>query len=275
MAKKQEDTESQEKNEKNETADVSKDEIKMKRELHERNMKLEEKEIELKKIRKELADLKEFSAQVPDNNMLDSLKQQVDFLTRQVATRDTGSKLVFRQPNSSDLVPQGEEITFTARSVLYVVASYKDHRGIEQLPPHKLIIFTYAASDIRKEGKEETIRNFSQYTTNLRTEIEFLRNHPHYGIAFSENTNEMMDEDVFETQFKLRAANQLSAMTPEAVYQKAESYKVPNWRSKSAEQLRILVVHAMAKEFKDEKKALDAEIIKRRALGQMVLNEEK
>ena len=276
MAKTKDDAPEQEKNEKT-NPDVSKEEIKMKRELYERKQELESKEKALEEIKKELDDLKKSSLKqnLPDGNLLESLKSQVEFLSRQVAVKDTGSKLVFRQPTSADLVPVGEEITSTARSVLYVVASYQDYRGIEKLPPHKLIIFTYAASDIRKEGKEDTIKNFSQYTTNLRTEIEYLRNHPHYGIAFSENTNEMMAEDVFETQFKLRAANQLAAMTPEAVYQKADEFKVPNWRNKSAEQLRILVVHAMAKQYKDEKKALDNEIIKRRALGSMVLNEDK
>jgi hypothetical protein len=203
------------------------------------------------------------------------MKAQIDMLSKQVSAGPAGAKLRFREPNAADLVQVGEEVTFTARNVLYVVASYRDHRGLEKMPPHKLIVFQYAASDVRREGKEETVKNFSQYTTNLKTEIEYLREHPYYGIAFSENTNEMMDEDMLDTQFKIRAATQLASATPENIYVRAEQYKIQNFRNKSANQLRILVVNAMALEYKKEKKSLDDEILKRRALGQMVLNQKE
>lgn len=250
------------------------DDVKVKRALYEKNQEIDAKNEEVELLKKELAAAKAVLAEskdlsvshVPDYG-IEQLKAQVEMMQRQmIGPAPLGSKLLFREPTTTDLVPEGEEVTFIARSVLYVVASYRDYRGLEKLPPHKLIIFTYAASDIRKEGREEQVLNFSQYTTNLKTEIEFLRGHPYYGIAFSENTTEMANEDVHEINYRIRAATQLAAITPEAIFQRAEEYKIPNWHKKSAEQLRALIVAAMAAEYKAEYKAQQADIIKRQAM---------
>lgn len=248
------------------------DEIKSRKALLKANERLEAAEEKNKKLAQQLQEAKESTSALPSPDSISKLQAQVELLSRQVITGVAGTKLKFREPAATDLVPEGEEVTFTARNVLYVVASYRDHRGIEKMPPFKLIVFQYAASDIRKEGHEDTVRNFCQYTTNLKAEIDYLRDHPFYGITFSENTNEMLDEDVLDTQFKIRAATQLQSATPESIYARAEQYKIPNFRNKSAEQLRMLVVGAMAKEYKKDKKALDDEIFKRRQLGAMVLN---
>lgn len=248
------------------------DDVKVKRALYEKNQEIDAKNEEVELLKKELAAVKAAAetkpvSQIPDSGIVEQLKAQVETMQRQIiGFAPLGSKLLFREPTAADLVPEGEEVTFIARSVLYVVASYRDYRGLEKLPPHKLIIFTYAASDIRKEGREEQVLNFSQYTTNLKTEIEFLRGHPYYGIAFSENTTEMANEDVHEINYRIRAATQLAALTPEAIFQRAEEYKIPNWHKKSAEQLRALIVAAMAAEYKAEYKAQQADIIKRQAM---------
>ena len=251
----------------NESSDVT-----IRKELYVKDQELlkKEEEIRLLKEKLEKAPSPVVTDVVPDNNAVESLKSQVEFLTRQMTgLAPNAAKLMFREPTPADLVPDGEEVTFVARSVLYVVASYRDYRGIEKLPPHKLIVFQYAASDIRKEGSEDKILNFSQYTTNLRTEIEFLRGHPFYGITFGENTNEMANEDVYEIQYKTRAATMLATMSPESIYQRAEVYKIPNWRQKSAEQLRGLIVVEMSKEFRREYEAQQKELVQRQALRQM------
>ena len=166
--------------EKNKNEKISAEDIKEKRALLEAQDALEQKDEEIKKLAAELAKAKTASLteQVPDSGTIAQLQAQVELLSRQVLSGATGTKLRFREPTAADLVPEGEEVTFTARNVLYVVASYRDHRGLEKMPPHKLIVFQYAASDVRKEGREETVRNFSQYTTNLKTEIAYLRDHP-------------------------------------------------------------------------------------------------
>jgi len=249
-------------------------ELEAKKQLFERNQEIEMLKKELEEIKKAGSGKSETTA---PNESIEELKQQMaaikadaDAMRRNVmGMAPYGQKIIFREPTSADLVPEGEEVTFIARSVLFVVASYRDHRGIEQLPPHKLIVFQYAASDIRKDGPEEKIINFSQYTTNLKTEINFLRNHPYYGITFGENANEMANENPEEIAFKTMAATQVSAMTPESVFQHAEIYNIPNFRAKSANQLRGLIIEAMAKEYKIERKNQQNELAKRNALRQL------
>jgi hypothetical protein len=257
------------------------DDVKVKRELYEKNQELKAKDEEITKLKVELelaavkkaATLAAPVSQVPDSSTLDQLKSQIETLQRQmIGLAPVGSKLMFKEPTPADLVEPGEEVTFTARSILYVVASYRDYRGIEKLPPHKLIIFTYAASDRRKDGREEQIINFSQYTTNLKTEIEFLRGHPFFGISFSDNTTEMANEDVYEINYRIRAATQLATMTPEVIFDRAREYKIPNFQKKSAEQLRHLIVMAMAADYKAEYKRQQEDLIKRQALRQLASN---
>jgi hypothetical protein len=255
--------------------DVAAD-IKTKRELYEKDLELIEKDKEIQKLRDELQNgLDRIKTAAPDLDVINSLQAQVNLLSAQVLGASQGKKLMFRQPVATDILPDRESVTFTARSVIYIVASYIDSQGLEKLPPHKLIVFNYAASDIRKEGREEEIKNFSQYTTNLITEIEFLRSHPFYGITFSENTNEMMNEDVKETQFKVRASLQISTMSPEDVYARANEFSIPNWRKKAASELKPLVLNHMVAQYKKEERALQEDLLRRQTLGQLVSSEKE
>jgi hypothetical protein len=243
----------------------------LKRELYEKDKELEEIKAELEAV-KQRAKEKPVKA-VDNSDEIASLRAQLNALSNQVITGARGEKTLFRPAVQTDL--QEEYITFTARSVFFVVGSYLGKNGLEKVPPHKLIIFTYQASDIRKEGNESVIKSFSQYSTNLKTEIEFLRQHPHYGITFSENTNEMMDEDTRDTQFKVMAANQLSSVPPEVIFERAREYKIANYMSLNAEELRFQIVHKMAEEYKKENKKMADDIIRRRVLASSLQTEGK
>jgi hypothetical protein len=246
-------------------------EVKAQRELYEKNQEIEDlkKELELAKNQP-----KPVATNAPGLNEIADLRAQINLLASQVRTGATGDKLKFRMPTAADLVPQEKAVTFTARSVFYVVGSYMDKNGLECLPPFKLIVFTYAASDIRKEGREEEIKNFSTYTTNLQPEIDFLRASPYYGITYSENTNEMMSEDTKETQFKVAAATALQSATPEAVFDKANELKIPNWRSKSASELRGPIITEMVKEYKKREEEIQKDIIQRNMLRTQPVEQE-
>jgi hypothetical protein len=245
-------------------------EVKAQREIYQKNQEIEE----LKK-KLELAEQpKPVTTAAPGLNEINELKAQVQLLASQVRTGATGDKLKFRMPVASDLVPADKAVTFTARAVFYVVGSYMDSSGIEQLPPFKLITFLYAASDIRKEGREEEIKNFSTYTTRLQPEIDFLRASPYYGIQFGENTNEMMKEDSKEISFKTAAATALASATPEDIYAKAEQLKIPNYRNKSASELRGPIISRMIEDYKKEEEALQKEIIQRNMLRTQPVEQE-
>jgi len=208
--------------------------------------------------------------------VIKNLQSQVQDLNRQVSftlgAMEPGKRPLYRPVTPEDW--QEESVIFTARSVLYIVASYKDSKGIEIIPPHGVIVFQYAASDIRKTGREEEVLNYCQYVTNLKTDIEFLRNHPHYGIAFSENTNVMMAEDVRETQFKVRAASTVNAMSPQALYEKCRNYEIPYHGLKLPE-IKILVIHKMSEEFVASAKKIEGDRQKRIAVGMHHLENKK
>jgi hypothetical protein len=241
-------------------------EVKAQRELYEKNQEIEDlkRELELAKHQK----LAEPVLSVPGLDLITKLEAQVQLLSSQVRGGVTGDKLRFRQPTAADLVPPEKAVTFTARSVYYIVGSYLDQNGIEQIPPFKLIIFLYAASDIRKDGPEATIKNFSTYTTRLQPEIDYLRNSPYYNIQFGENTNEMMKEDTKDIQFRTNAATALQSAAPEDIYAKAEQLKIPNYRSKSASELKGPIIAKMVEEYKKQEEDLQREIINRNMIRQ-------
>jgi hypothetical protein len=51
--------------------------------------------------------------------------------------------------------------------------------------------------------------------------------------------------------------------------QRAQEYKLQNWRQKTPEQLRYLIVDYLAKEYREENKRQQADLIKRQALLRM------
>jgi hypothetical protein len=257
--------------EKNDKNKVDAATIKTQRELYEKTQEIEDlkKELEFAKSQHKAAPV----SQAPDEGVINEMRAQIQLLSSQIRTGASGDKLKFRMPTQADLVPESESVIFTARSIYYIVGSYLDKDGIEQIPPFKLISFQYAASDIRKEGREEEIKNFSQFTTRLKPEIEFLRNSPYYNITFGENTNEMMQVDTKELQFREAAATALQSATPEAVWAKAEALKIPNFRQKSASELKGPIMAEMVKDYKKQEEALQKDIIQRNLLRQSVPQE--
>jgi hypothetical protein len=246
-------------------------EVKLKRDLLAANELAEKQAKEIQSLREKMS--QPVAVATPDMALINQLKGQIDQLSQQVNTvKAVGTGLVFKKPTAEDT--QKEKITFTSRSVIYIVASYRDANGIEHLPPFKLIVFEYAASDVKKEGKEETILNFSQFTTNLKPEIEFLRNHPFYNIAYSENTNSMAKEDVQEIAFRVQAATQLGSASAEQLFERAEYYNIPNWRSMSAASIRPIVLNEMTKQFKKENEALQENILRNMELYKLGINKE-
>lgn len=97
-----------------------------------------------------------------------------------------------RKPTHKDI--QDTYVTFSARAVAYVITAYSKNNVLYEAP-FKAIEFKYAGSDIRKNGRESEVVNFCTYSTNLKEEIEFIRNSPLYGVEFSENLNKIVSED--------------------------------------------------------------------------------
>jgi hypothetical protein len=244
-------------------------------ELQKKNEALEKELEELKAKAEESAPEKQVAAAPvqpvvdPNAELISQLQVQVKLLSDQVALSQkmqVPGKPVYKPVPADDF--QEEGVLFSCRKVFYVIGSYLDHRGMEVMPPYKLITLHYASSDRRKEGHEETIVNNCTFTTHLKAEIEFLRNHPMYGVEFFESLNETMKSDGIYNEFRAKAANQVIAMKDESVINTCYQKGVANVDRMSIKDLRRALTGILAEGYIAEAKELQSDQERRRMVGQ-------
>jgi hypothetical protein len=243
-------------------------------ELKELQKKLKEKERQIEQLEMKTKNIDS----APSNEMLsviEDLKHRLDEVERAKAVPQTVSvldskKSKYTPPRPEDILSEKDAVTFTARNVMYIMSGYQDDAGIDRLPPHKLIIFRYAASDMKQDGPEATITNFCQYTTRLKTEIDFLRNAPQYGLMYSDNMNEVANYDQKEHEFRGRVSQEIAGMSPETIYQHAQQQKIPGWQGMASNELRRKIADNIVKEYLKE-----AETLRKDRLVKMKLEQVK
>lgn len=204
----------------------------------------------------------------PDSELISALQVQVKLLSDQVALSQrmqVPGKPVYKAVPADDF--QDEGVLFSCRKVFYVIGSYLDHRGMEVMPPYKLITLHYASSDRRKEGHEEAIVNSCTFTTHLKAEIEFLRAHPMYGVEFFESLNATMGASGVYNEFRVKAANQVIAMKDESVINTCYQKGIANVDKMSIKDLRRSLTGVLAEEYIGEAKELQSDLERRRLVG--------
>jgi len=208
-------------------------------------------------------------AEDPNAVLISTLQVQVKLLSDQVAlsqSMQTNGKPVYKPVPADDF--QEEGVIFSCRKVFYVIGSYLDHRGMEVMPPYKLITLHYASSDRRKEGHEEAIVNSCTFTTHLKAEIEFLRNHPMYAIEFFESLNATMGAAGVYNEFRVKAANQVIAMKDESVINTCYQKGVANVDKMAIKDLRRALTGILAEKYIGEAKELQKDLERKRVVGQ-------
>lgn len=199
--------------------------------------------------------------------LMAEMQAQIKLLSDQILTQQTlvgPGKPRYKPVPEDDFQELG--ITFSARQVYLVIGSYLNSKSMEVMPPYKLIKFQYAASDIRKDGREESVVNSCTFTSHLKAEIKYLRNHPHFNVVFFENLNETMSIDSLYQEFRVKAAQQVVAMTDEAVLSNAHQMltgvdRVP------VKDLRAMLVAKLGDQYVQDAKQLDDDLARRRLLG--------
>ena len=205
----------------------------------------------------------------PQGVKIEAMAVQIKLLSDQVALSQSmqmQGKPRYKPVPTEDF--QDEGVIFSSRRVFYVIGSYLDHRGVEVMPPYKLITLQYASSDRRKEGHEETIVNNCTFTTHLKGEIEFLRNHPLYAVEFFESLNQTMRSDGIYNEFRVKAANQVIAMKDESVINTCYQKGVNGVDKMGIKDLRRMLTGVFAEEYIGQAKELQTDIDRRRLLGQ-------
>lgn len=246
---------------------VSKELMDMNEALRKLEMKNQELERKLLDAQKKAVEYKQTGG-LDESAVINELKAQIDLLSRQVMQQQSAYdpyKPKYRAVPPDDW--QEETVSFSARKVFFIVGSYIDSKGVERIPPYKLIKFRYAASDIKKDGREDQVLNYCVYQTNLKAEIEFLRNHPAFGIEFHENLNTTMNDDLTMHEFRIKAATSINSMSDDAIINMAHQKKVPNVNKKTVRELRVILTQIISNELKESADALEKEQLKRRALG--------
>ncbi|KKN85518.1 hypothetical protein LCGC14_0278410 [marine sediment metagenome] len=204
----------------------------------------------------------------PNAEMISTLQVQVKLLSDQVALSQSmqmTGKPIYKPVPADDF--QDEGVLFSCRKVFYVIGSYLDHKGMEVMPPYKLITLHYASSDRRKEGHEEAIVNSCTFTTHLKAEIEFLRNHPMYAVEFFESLNATMGASGVYNEFRVKAANQVIAMKDESVINTCYQKGVAHVDKMSIKDLRRSLTGVYAEEYIGEAKELQSDLERRRLVG--------
>jgi len=238
--------------------------------LQKKNRELQEK---IAKLEEAANAIKEAEAVAPavvstDATELQLMQAQIKLLSDQILTQQAlggPGRPRYKPVPETDF--QEEGVTFSSRRVFYVIGSYLNSKGVEVMPPYKLIKLQYAASDIRKDGREESIVNSCEFTTHLKAEIKFLREHPLFRVEFFENVNETMTVDSIYREFRVKAAQQVVAMTDESVIGNAHQMGLAKVDRVPVKELRQLLTTELGDQYVRDAKELEDNQARRRLLG--------
>jgi len=231
------------------TSRAAQENIELQKQIRELKKQNEEKEMKLASLDNQPA-VKQADETAA---VIENLQRQIEEIKRSAVQQPVynaqGKKEKYREVIPEDI--GDDTITFTARCVMKVIPGYQDENGVEQLPPHKIIVMNFAASDIRQDGKEENILNFCSYSTKLISEINFLRAHPEHGLTFGENMNEVAGQNPKDYEFRTRAADHVGSMSTESVIGYMKMLKV-QYHKKTNKQMKDIIVSHLVKEYQSE-----------------------
>jgi hypothetical protein len=243
------------------TSTLTAREKQLQKELRDAKKKAEDLEMKLSSVDRgpQVQESSELTA-IVENLQAQIEQMKTSQAAQPVIVAPDGKKEKYRPVTPQDIAKDGEAVTFYARCAFKVVSGYTDEKGMEVFPPHKLIKMNFAASDIRQDGKESEVLIFCSYTTKLQSEIDFMRNHPEYGIVITEGMKEAAGHSVKEYQFKTKAAEQVASMSPESIIDYARMLKIPNYTTMRTRELKTIIVQHMVGQFLKEQEALTSDL---------------
>lgn len=179
------------------------------------------------------------------------LEGSISTLAKQGVTPKTKGKEMVWDAVVTKADVQDKTVTFSARGVIYVTSSYTLD-NVLHIAPFKPIKFVFAGSDRRMAGKEADIINYCVYSTNIIKEIEFLRNHPLFGLEFSENLNTIISADAKRLARLTSIVSRFRSLSMEVLIPMAQRAKIDVARLTREDIVMELASQAAAMEVKDE-----------------------
>ena len=137
-----------------------------------------------------------------------------------------------------------QPVVFFAFSLNFSIHGDK-RRGLESTPPHGAIKFKPLVRTRRKKGRDVQVVSVSSVKVQSQSELDYLRNHSQYGIAFYENMESAMNVDSTWAQKMVEAQQSISKLSDMQIIARAKQEGVTI--NQSPEAMRRQLVELTAK----------------------------
>lgn len=137
-----------------------------------------------------------------------------------------------------------QPVVFFAFSMNFSIHGDKK-RGEESTPPNGAIKFRPLIRTKRKSGKSVQVVSVSSVKVQSRSEVEYLRSHSQYGIAFYENMGSAMNVDSAWAQKMVEAQQSINRLSDMQMIARAKQEGISV--SQSPESMRRELVELIAK----------------------------
>ncbi len=145
-----------------------------------------------------------------EEKLLNKFTSQINKLKTAEAQKTIDSDLQYVEELKEDWLEQ--PVVFFAFSMNFSIHGDKK-RGVESLPPHGAIKFKPLVRTKRKRNRDVQVISVSSIKVNSASEVEYLRNHSQYGIAFFENMTSAMAVDSTWAQKMMEAQQSISRLS--------------------------------------------------------------
>lgn len=145
-----------------------------------------------------------------EEKLLNKFSSQINKLKTAEAQKGLDADLDYVQNLQDDWLEQ--PVVFFAFSMNFSIHGDKK-RGVETTPPNGPIKFKPLVRTKRKRNRDVQVISVSSIKVNSAAEVEYLRNHSQYGIAFFENMTSAMAVDSTWAQKMMEAQQSISRLS--------------------------------------------------------------
>jgi hypothetical protein len=145
-----------------------------------------------------------------EEKLFNKFTSQINKLKTAEAQKEIDADLQYVEELQEDWLEQ--PVVFFAFSMNFSIHGDKK-RGVESNPPHGAIKFKPLVRTKRKRSRDVQVISVSSIKVNSQLEVDYLRNHSQYGIAFFENMTSAMAVDSTWAQKMMEAQQSISRLS--------------------------------------------------------------
>lgn len=177
-----------------------------------------------------------------EDKLLNTFNSKISKIKTQEAKEEMSRDLEYVQDLEDDWLDT--PVVFFAYSFNFSIHGDK-RRGEETEPPHGAIKFKPLIRTKRKTGKQTQVVSVSSVKIQSRAEVDYLRSHSQYGIAFYENMESALNIDSTWAQKMVEAQQSISRLSDMQMIQRAKQEGVAI--TQSPESMRRQLIELIAK----------------------------